>query len=182
MRYFKFLLIMVTVIMLAACASTKLNGPAGPSTGDIGLNGSYNGADAGTQSLLAQRTVLFNFNKTDIKGSDVAMLEAHAHYLQAHPEQHILLAGNTDIRGSREYNMGLGEKRATSVANVLLANGASSKQLVKVSYGPEIPVACGQDEAAYEKNRRVDLMYCQTNDCQPMAKSYAHKKLCTNSN
>jgi peptidoglycan-associated lipoprotein len=79
--------------------------------------------------------------------------------LATHPNAKILLTGNTDEHGSREYNIGLGQRRADSVASVLEADGASKNQITTVSYGAEKPVALGHDEAAYAQNRRVDLIY-----------------------
>ena len=183
MRIFKSLIIIITSGLLFACASNHSPGMAGdngPQSNGLGIGPNFNGETQYTeQQLLSQKTVLFAFNKTTIQPQYRQVIEAHAKYLSQHPRQVVLLAGNTDEQGSREYNMGLGERRAQSVSDVLLANGVTDKQLIKVSYGPEVPVACGQNQDAYAQNRRVDILYCKSNNCDEMAKRYAHK-LCTN--
>ena len=183
MRMLKSLIIIIASVLLFACASqhsTGKMGDNGPQNSGLGIGPNFNGETQYTQQqLLAQKTILFAFDKTTIQEQYRKVIEAHAKYLSQHPRQVILLAGNTDEQGSREYNMGLGERRAQSVADVLLANGVAEKQLIKVSYGPEVPVACGQNQAAYAQNRRVDILYCKSNNCNEVAKRYAHK-LCTN--
>jgi len=79
--------------------------------------------------------------------------------LVANPSIHIILEGNSDERGSREYNVALGEQRARSVANMMKAQGVSDSQLQTVSYGEEKPAAMGNDESAWEQNRRVEIVY-----------------------
>ena len=182
MRQFKLGLVILLSVFLFACASSgdktgkgAGDGANGPQASGISSDANFDGSGQTYEQLLAQKTVLFDFNSTDVKSDYTPLLAAHAKYLQEHADQQVLLAGNTDVRGSREYNMGLGERRASSVADVLTANGISASRLVKVSYGSEIPVACGQDEAAYAQNRRVDILYCTDKDCTAMAKSYANK-------
>jgi peptidoglycan-associated lipoprotein len=194
MSYFKLIGVVIVCGMLAACASTKKTGAGANGDGSdaqssgLGINAGFNGtgADASAaakqQELLAQKTILFGFNKTDIDPQYVAVIEAHANYLRNHHDEAVLLAGNTDEQGSREYNMGLGERRAQSVADVLMSNGIVASQITKISYGPEIPVACGQSDAAYAKNRRVDILYGPASNCQTMAKKYAQEKMWTNNN
>jgi peptidoglycan-associated lipoprotein len=87
------------------------------------------------------------------------MLSAHARYLASDPNLSIRLEGHTDERGSREYNIGLGENRAQSVRQILLLQGVSAAQLSTVSYGEERPAAFGSDEESYGLNRRVELVY-----------------------
>jgi peptidoglycan-associated lipoprotein len=101
----------------------------------------------------------FDFDKSFIRGEDMASLQVQAHYLISHPEAKILVAGNTDERGSREYNIGLGQRRALSIQQFLVANGVSERQILTVSYGAEKPVAFGHSEADYAKNRRANLQY-----------------------
>ena len=88
-------------------------------------------------------------------------MAAHAHYLVAHPNLHVRLEGNTDERGSREYNIGLGERRAQAVRRAMLLQGVAETQLSTVSYGAERPAVEGHDEAAWSKNRRVMINYVQ---------------------
>jgi peptidoglycan-associated lipoprotein len=93
------------------------------------------------------------------------VVAAHAKYLAAHSGTRVRLEGHTDERGSREYNIGLGERRAQSVRRALLLQGAADAQISTVSYGEERPAAPGHDEAAWAKNRRVEIMYLT----QPLA-------------
>lgn len=182
--------IILATITLMGCASTKKPEATGADasatsaqSSGLGLDPQFgSSASAEQQKLLSQKTVLFEFNKTDVSADYLPMVQAHANYLRAHAQQTVLLTGNTDERGSREYNMGLGERRAQSVADVLMANGVLSAQLVKISYGPEVPVACGHAEDAYAQNRRVDIYYCETTTCQDLAKKYAQHTMCSTSN
>jgi peptidoglycan-associated lipoprotein len=89
----------------------------------------------------------------------VPVIAAHAQYLIANPGQHITLDGHADERGSREYNIALGEQRAKSVANMMKVKGVSENQLQIVSYGEEKPAVFGSDESAWEQNRRVEIVY-----------------------
>jgi peptidoglycan-associated lipoprotein len=115
---------------------------------------------AGPQAgLLATRVVYFDFDSAVIQGQGVDVVAAHATYLAAHPEARVRLEGNTDERGSREYNIGLGDRRAQSVRRAMLLQGVSEGQITTVSYGEERPVDPGHDEAAWAKNRRVDIVY-----------------------
>ena len=110
-------------------------------------------------SPLHQRVVYFDFDKSDIKPEGKPILEAHAKYLSGHPDVHVVLEGNTDERGTREYNMALGERRAKAVYQYLTLLGVSPSQLKVISYGEERPAALGHDESAWSKNRRVELDY-----------------------
>jgi peptidoglycan-associated lipoprotein len=88
-----------------------------------------------------------------------AIVAAHARYLAANPTVRVRLEGHTDERGSREYNIGLGERRAQAVRRALLLQGATETQLSTVSYGAERPAAAGSNEAAWAQNRRVEIVY-----------------------
>jgi peptidoglycan-associated lipoprotein len=101
----------------------------------------------------------FDFDSSSIAASDYDALKAHAKYLSTNPKAHVRVSGNTDERGTREYNMALGERRAKSVAAFLTSNGAKNQQLEVVSYGQEKPVATGSTEEAWAQNRRVELEY-----------------------
>jgi peptidoglycan-associated lipoprotein len=111
------------------------------------------------QSVLAERLVFFDYDKSDIKPEFQRMLEAHGKYLAAYPDVRVRLEGHTDERGSREYNLALGEQRAKAVRQILLLNGASAASLEVISFGEEVPMARGSNEAAWAKNRRVELVY-----------------------
>ncbi|WP_018140609.1 MULTISPECIES: peptidoglycan-associated lipoprotein Pal [unclassified Thioalkalivibrio] len=110
-------------------------------------------------SPLAERMVYFDFDRDEVKSEHMPMLEAHAAYLSQNPGARMRLEGHTDERGTREYNLALGERRAQSVRRVLNLNGASDDQLEVISYGEEMPVAFQQNEEAWAKNRRVELVY-----------------------
>ncbi len=110
-------------------------------------------------SPLAERTIYFEFDKSDIQAKYLDVLTAHADYLTKHPNVHIRLEGNTDERGSREYNIALGDRRAQAVRRFLMFQGVPADQITTVSYGEEKPADPGHDEAAWAKNRRVDLVY-----------------------
>ena len=98
-------------------------------------------------------------DSSEVMPDFVPVIAAHAQYLIANPSQHITLEGNADERGSREYNIALGEQRAKSVSGMMKARGVSESQLQIISYGEEKPAAFGSDEAAWEKNRRVEIVY-----------------------
>jgi peptidoglycan-associated lipoprotein len=172
-------LLAAAALMLAACAHKTPQPTAGSSTavpaneagaqsaGAAGANSSESGGATAEGAggappevgLLAERTVYFDFDSSVIKGDGTAIVAAHAKYLAAHPSVHVRLEGNTDERGSPEYNIGLGERRAQSVRQAMLLQGVSDSQITTVSYGAERPVDPGHNEAAWAKNRRVDIVY-----------------------
>jgi len=111
------------------------------------------------EGLLATRVIYFEFDSSAIADSYVPLLKAHGEYLSANSGTSITVEGHADERGTREYNIALGERRADAVRRVLLANGASPNQIKVVSYGEERPAVLGHDESAWSKNRRAELMY-----------------------
>jgi peptidoglycan-associated lipoprotein len=110
-------------------------------------------------SPLAKRSVYFDFDSSVVKDEYKDTISAHSDYLKAHAAQKVVIQGNTDSRGSREYNLGLGQRRAESVKQAMEVLGVSDKQLEAVSFGKEKPVATGNTEADYAKNRRSDIVY-----------------------
>jgi len=110
-------------------------------------------------SLLSKRTVYFDFDMSEIKPEALNIVEAHARYLADNPSVHIVLEGHADERGTREYNLSLGERRAKAVQRVMTLMGVSPNQLELVSYGEERPAAMGHNEAAWALNRRVEFVY-----------------------
>jgi peptidoglycan-associated lipoprotein len=108
---------------------------------------------------LANRTVYFEFDSARLTDESLGILEIHGNFIAGNGNVHVRLEGHADERGSREYNIGLGDRRAQSVRRVLLVQGASSDQIETISYGEEKPVAFGQTEEAWAKNRRVELIY-----------------------
>ncbi|HFE48365.1 MAG TPA: peptidoglycan-associated lipoprotein Pal [Chromatiaceae bacterium] len=110
-------------------------------------------------SLLSKRVIYFDFDQSDILPDYVDILRAHVAYLLDHPDVSLTLEGHADERGSREYNIGLGERRGNAVREFMLAEGVPPNQLSVVSYGEERPVALGHDEESWSLNRRVELVY-----------------------
>ena len=121
--------------------------------------GGQEGAGPDATGLLARRTIYFAFDSAQVRSEDIPVIQAHARYLAANPQARVTLEGHTDERGSREYNIALGEARAKAVARLLELNGVSSDRIRIVSYGEEKPVALGHDESAWQKNRRVEIVY-----------------------
>ena len=110
-------------------------------------------------SLLAKRSIYFDFDKYDIKPEFAQINAAHANYLTAHTARTVVIQGNTDSRGGREYNLALGQKRAEAELKVLAASGVPAARMEAVSFGKEKPKASGENEAAWAENRRDDIVY-----------------------
>ncbi len=110
-------------------------------------------------SILSKRSIYYDFDKFDVKQEYRPMVEAHAKYLRDNPSAKMLIQGNTDERGSREYNIALGQRRSDGVKKMLLLLGAKEQQIESVSLGEEKPKAEGHDEAAWAQNRRSDMLY-----------------------
>ena len=111
------------------------------------------------KSPLASRTIYFDYDSEEVLGSEQATIEAHARYLAEHPGTSITLEGHADERGTREYNVALGEGRAVAVRRLMTLFGASGQQIRTISYGEERPVAAEHDESAWRLNRRVEIIY-----------------------
>ena len=171
MRQFsKLLLIGSLALALFACATTH-SGANGANSGSSNANSAdgaqtygandQSGVSGTNQALVApaNQTYHFDFDKSDIQPGDMASIQAQSNYLASHPNAKVELDGNTDSRGSREYNVALGWRRARSVAQTMEQFGVNKSQLVLVSYGQEKPVALGDTEQDYALNRRVDLKY-----------------------
>lgn len=110
-------------------------------------------------SILAERIIYFDFDRSDVKPEFMGVIQAHAQYLVANPDTTVALEGHTDERGSREYNVALGNRRAQAVRRMLMFHGVADRQVTTVSYGEEKPVALGQNEEAWTRNRRVEIVY-----------------------
>ena len=129
-----------------------------------GVGGSQLKGDAWAQlkepgSPLAKRSIYYDYNKYDIKEEYAPVIESHAKFLTEHTDLRIAVQGNCDDRGSREYNLALGQRRADSVKRAMVLSGVGDKQIETVSFGAEKPVAFGQDEESWAKNRRADIVY-----------------------
>lgn len=159
-------------LTLAGCAS-KGNKDAGTNPGaydSSGISTSGSGADgvgagsaigsgtgaAGAYSLDS-KTIYFAFDQIDIDSAGQTVVDNYGRYLSSTPSAKVRLEGHADERGSAEYNIALGERRALSVARALKSVGATDAQISVVSYGEERPAAPGHDEAAWAKNRRVEI-------------------------
>ncbi|RUL62174.1 peptidoglycan-associated lipoprotein Pal [Dyella dinghuensis] len=121
--------------------------------------GKYTPADLDTDACLRQRVVYFDFDKDEVKPEFQQIMQCHAKYLQDRPTSQMRLEGNTDERGTREYNLGLGERRGNAVSSALQANGGSASQISVISYGKEKPVCREHNEDCWSKNRRVNIVY-----------------------
>lgn len=117
-------------------------------------------ANAGADAASLSTTVFyFDFDQATIKSDALEALRAHAQYLNTNPSAMIRLEGHADERGTREYNVALGERRGNAVAKYLRLNGVSGSQMEVISYGEEKPVAYGHDDQSWSANRRVELVY-----------------------
>jgi len=179
MKLMHVLAVAVLALGLAACQKpTKpdATAPAATDAGDAtssGVGGDASaGAGAGTTAALTpqqqalaaiqqKNVVYFDFDSSEIRSEYVPVVAAHAQYLVKYPTARVRLEGHTDERGSREYNIGLGERRAQTVRRALLAQGVAEAQITTVSYGEERPAVEGSDEAAFGQNRRVELVHAQ---------------------
>jgi peptidoglycan-associated lipoprotein len=171
-------LLMVGAVLLSGCPK-KHNVIEPPSAGtQVPGSGNTNGAEGASTSgralagdaaaqaamnaatgVLAKRVIYFDFDKSEIKPEFTDVVAAHARNLTGHPNLKMKLEGNTDERGTREYNIGLGERRAQAVRRALMLQGVAESQLTTVSFGAERPAVEGDDEAAWAQNRRVELVY-----------------------
>ena len=179
---------LAAALTLAACSSAvKLDEPApvenrgsaaGSGAGAGGTGGGAATAPAGSErpiaqvtvdpskdplndpnSPLAKRSIYFDFDSFTIKDEFRPVVEAHARYLGANKLRKVVVQGNTDERGSREYNLALGQKRSEAVRRSLISLGVADAQIEAVSFGEEKPKATGTDESAFAENRRADLAY-----------------------
>jgi peptidoglycan-associated lipoprotein len=112
-----------------------------------------------SESLLSKRVIYFDFDKSEVKSEYRAIVAAHATYVSAHGSARVTLEGHADERGTREYNLGLGERRGNAISGLLSAAGAMGSQLDTVSYGEERPVCRVSDENCWWQNRRVEIVY-----------------------
>lgn len=110
-------------------------------------------------SPLSKRSVYFDYDKFEIQDQYRPLVEAHARFLRDNPTAKMLIQGNADERGSREYNLALGQRRADAVKQMMELLGAKATQIESVSFGEEKPKAAGHDEAAWSENRRADIKY-----------------------
>lgn len=175
-RAFTTLSIALSIGLLAACSSqppAPEQGPAGVTDGKAGMPGTGTTAPITTggidpnslaalkdpNSAVYKRSVFFDYDQFLIKDEFKALVEAHGKFLVANPKLKMLIQGNADERGSREYNLALGQKRADAIKRALLVHGAKEDQIESVSLGEEKPRCTEQTEACWAQNRRGDMLY-----------------------
>ena len=167
-------LVLSSALLLGACSSTKLDEAKTPIEDRSATMPGSAAADARTVStvtapgtdalndpkgVLARRSVYFDYDSYIVKDEFQQTVEAHSRYLGTNKNRKIIIQGNTDDRGGREYNLALGQKRAEAVRKSMSLLGVPEAQMEAVSLGKEKPKATGSDEAAYAENRRADIVY-----------------------
>ena len=172
----KYLLVVVAAVALAAgCGPKPVEDPPaqtevpantnpgvqtdGVTTVNVGSSTGTRGAVGPDSALAAQRVIYFDFDSSDIRNEYVDVIAAHGRFLAGNATVRVRLEGHTDERGSREYNIGLGERRSQTVKRALMLQGVQDAQIATVSYGEERPAAAGSDDNAWSKNRRVEIVY-----------------------
>lgn len=170
-KVLKGLMLALPVMAVAACSSHKNNnndqtgmGADGAYGAGAGMNGNGNmssdeQARLQMQELQRNNIVYFGLDKYDIQSDYAQMLDQHAAFLRSNPSYKVTIEGHADERGTPEYNIALGERRASAVKMYLQGKGVSADQMSIVSYGKEKPAVLGHDESAYAKNRRAVLVY-----------------------
>ncbi len=164
----KFLpVVLVATLFLAACGSNKARTDAGgvsqysggytDQIAPVDGGGSFD-TTAANERALTTNIIYFDYDETSIRAESLSVVDTFARYLSASPAARVRLEGHADERGTREYNVGLGERRAIAVQSALQAQGVSPEQLSLLSYGEERPAAAGHDESAWAQNRRVQLI------------------------
>ena len=137
-----------------------------PPSGITGTPGGPSGSTGASvlrdpNNILSRRTIYFDYDSFAVRDEFRALVSAHAKYLQSNRPTRVTLQGHTDERGSREYNLGLGERRGNAVSSALQANGGSGSQVTVVSYGEERPTCTASNEDCWAKNRRVEIVYTE---------------------
>jgi len=170
----KIVLSAILLSLLAACSSTEVkeqdkapvvgstpstNGAQSQGTGSQGVTGAALNPLKDPSNILSKRNVYFDYDKYDVKDDFKPVVQAHAKYLMSTPAASIIVQGNCDERGSREYNIALGQRRAEAVRKMLNVLGVSDKQIETVSFGKEKPRATCHDESCFKENRRDDIVY-----------------------
>jgi peptidoglycan-associated lipoprotein len=159
------------ISLLSACASKSTQPTAEVEDKSVGSSRSSSESSPTTgavsnlnpltdpNNILSKRSVFFDFDSYVVKDEYRSLVQAHAQYLRDNGNARVLLQGNTDERGSREYNLALGQRRADSVKNAMTLSGAKESQIESVSLGEEKPRGLGHDEASWAENRRTDIRY-----------------------
>ena len=164
------LLLTAAFCVLAVACSKKVKEAPPADMGDTGTTapitdtgpiapGAYGPNDLDSDSCLRQRVVYFDLDQDALRPEFQSVVACHAKYLRDRPSSRMKLEGNADERGSREYNLGLGERRGNAVSSAIQANGGSGSQINVSSYGEERPVCTESSEDCWAKNRRVEIIY-----------------------
>ena len=171
-QFFKVSLLVISLIVLGACSSTSetddsssddmqssSNSSSSSASSSAGSNsGQLTQEQIRAQNALRQTVFYFDFDVAEFQPADRETLTYHARDLAANPNKRLRLEGHADERGTREYNLALGERRANGILNYFIVNGAARSQIEVVSYGEERPEQSGQTENAYSRNRRVEIV------------------------
>jgi peptidoglycan-associated lipoprotein len=164
----KLVISIILVNLLAACASDKPVEPEAAAPAPVMAEPESASAPAPVvevdplndpNSMLSSRSVYYPFDVSAVQDADKPVVQAHAKYLSEHPDRNVRLEGNADERGSNEYNLALGQRRADGVKKMLMLGGARASQIETVSYGEEKPRASGHSESSWSQNRRTDIKY-----------------------
>ncbi|MXS83948.1 peptidoglycan-associated lipoprotein Pal [Nitrosomonas oligotropha] len=162
------------IVLLSACASQTTQPEVDDLTAGSGAGAGLGGSDLGgsgsgrpgyfsqlndPNSILSQRSVYYDYDSYSVKSEYRELVLSHARFLRDNASASVILQGNTDDRGSREYNLALGQRRADSVKNMMTLSGARDAQIESVSLGEEKPRALGHGESAWSQNRRTDILY-----------------------
>ncbi len=164
-NFVKLTTMLLTVIVVAGCNTWNSRKDPAPVDGGAETAGAagqagYDPARLGNPNdPLSQKVIFFEYDRSDILPEYRNVVMAHARYLVSNPNQSVTLEGHGDERGSREYNIALGERRAESIKRMFTASGVPSNQILTISYGEERPAVAGAAESAWAKNRRVEIIY-----------------------
>jgi peptidoglycan-associated lipoprotein len=168
----RILAVALTVVGLVACGTKKIeptappkedvvdtSGTGGVTTNEIPAGSDFTPAGLDRNPCLMKRTVNFDLDRTEIGGEFSEMIGCHAKFLTLNTSYKLTLGGHADERGTREYNLGLGERRNNAVSDMLKAQGASGSQIEGVSYGEEQPTCTESNDSCWAANRRVEFSY-----------------------
>ena len=166
----KIVLLLACALLMTACTKKVKESPVDPNAGTtqtaptdqgtaIAEEGAFTPADLDSNSCLRQRVVYFGFDQDQVNAEYQALIACRTKYLRDRPAAQMRLEGHTDERGTREYNLGLGERRANAVLSAFTASGAPGNRIEAISFGEERPVCLESDESCWTKNRRVEIVY-----------------------